>query len=228
MKKLIITLVIIALVAALCAAVLVPEQSVENIPAEPEIAETAATAIKAPNMESPVMQDLNNEASTYDYSSPANNPAAAEIIAEKEVASTVSEAPPSQPAPTSVSQPSETTQPTATPNPYLDQSLFGKSKTVNGVEYVYIPGFGWVEGSPQPGVCTIVYDMYENGNKVGIMGGDDEVTGEYAAPKATPECVYYTPEELENGRPPMPTTSNKPVVPDDYSPSIDIRDVDFN
>ena len=64
------------------------------------------------------------------------------------------------------------------------------------------------------------YEYDENGNKVGIMGGDDEVSGEYAVPKATPECVYYTPEELANGRPPMPTTSNKPVVPDDYSPSV--------
>ena len=34
---------------------------------------------------------------------------------------------------------------------------------------VYVPGFGWIESQ---GEGTVTYDenMYENGNKVGIMG----------------------------------------------------------
>ena len=34
---------------------------------------------------------------------------------------------------------------------------------------VYVPGFGWLE-SQGPNVCEYAEDMYENGNKIGIMG----------------------------------------------------------
>ncbi len=34
---------------------------------------------------------------------------------------------------------------------------------------VYVPGFGWIE-SQGPNQATYAEDMYENGNKIGIMG----------------------------------------------------------
>ncbi|WP_270809979.1 DUF6550 family protein [Hungatella effluvii] len=34
---------------------------------------------------------------------------------------------------------------------------------------IYIPGFGWVENNGGGGSGTVVEDMYENGNKIGIM-----------------------------------------------------------
>lgn len=34
---------------------------------------------------------------------------------------------------------------------------------------VYVPGFGWLESQGE-GTVTYAEDMYENGNKVGIMG----------------------------------------------------------
>lgn len=34
---------------------------------------------------------------------------------------------------------------------------------------VYVPGFGWIE-SQDPNQVEYAEDMYENGNKIGIMG----------------------------------------------------------
>ncbi len=34
---------------------------------------------------------------------------------------------------------------------------------------VYVPGFGWIENQG-PNQATYAEDMYENGNKIGIMG----------------------------------------------------------
>ena len=43
------------------------------------------------------------------------------------------------------------------------------TQTVQAGDMVYVPGFGWIESQ---GEGTVTYDenMYENGNKVGIMG----------------------------------------------------------
>ena len=39
----------------------------------------------------------------------------------------------------------------------------------NSADMVYVPGFGWIE-SQGPNQATYAEDMYENGNKIGIMG----------------------------------------------------------
>lgn len=36
-------------------------------------------------------------------------------------------------------------------------------------DMVYVPGFGWLE-CQEPGEVSYAEDMYENGNKIGIMG----------------------------------------------------------
>lgn len=109
-----------------------------------------------------------------------------------------------------------------------DGNLIGKTTTIpcafdestvwiEGHAYYDIPGFGLIEWGG-PNEVTEAYDMYENGNKVGIMGDEDGTSGGYAVPTAMPERVYYTAEDCTDGIPPMPTISSKPSVPDDYAP----------
>ena len=77
-----------------------------------------------------------------------------------------------------------------------DGNLIGKTITyptafgpdtiwIGGHAYYDIPGFGLIEWSG-PGSVTEDYTMYENGNKVGIMGGEEE-TATVAVPSGQPE-----------------------------------------
>ncbi len=49
----------------------------------------------------------------------------------------------------------------------------GDTRMVNGQEQVYFLGFGWIEVSDEPNECIFAEDMYENGNKIGVMGMSD-------------------------------------------------------
>lgn len=44
-----------------------------------------------------------------------------------------------------------------------------ESTTSNSEDMVYVPGFGWIE-SQGPSHVEYAEDVYENGNKIGIMG----------------------------------------------------------
>ena len=77
-----------------------------------------------------------------------------------------------------------------------DGELIGKTITyptafgpdtiwIDGRAYYDIPGFGLIEWSG-PSSVTEDYTMYENGNKVGIMGGEAENVAT-AAPKKQPD-----------------------------------------
>lgn len=46
---------------------------------------------------------------------------------------------------------------------------------INGVKSMWIPGLGWVKDEGGGSVGTFAADMYENGNKIGIMGGGTTV-----------------------------------------------------
>lgn len=46
----------------------------------------------------------------------------------------------------------------------------GDVRFIDGKQQGYLIGFGWVDYMGE-NECTFVEDMYENGNKVGIMGG---------------------------------------------------------
>ena len=48
----------------------------------------------------------------------------------------------------------------------------GDTRIVDGQKQVYFLGFGWIEDNDTPNECVYVEDMYENGNKVGSMGGE--------------------------------------------------------
>ena len=61
----------------------------------------------------------------------------------------------------------EVIKPEATPEPIVQTPV--ANQTVQAGDMVYVPGFGWLESQ---GTGTVTYNegMYENGNKVGIMG----------------------------------------------------------
>ena len=46
----------------------------------------------------------------------------------------------------------------------------GDTRIVNGKRQSYFLGFGWIEDKGE-NECIFAEDMYENGNKIGIMGG---------------------------------------------------------
>lgn len=52
--------------------------------------------------------------------------------------------------------------------PTQDTSQPQGGDTQNGK--IYVPGFGWIENQGGGGEGSVAEDMYENGNKVGIMG----------------------------------------------------------
>lgn len=47
----------------------------------------------------------------------------------------------------------------------------GDTRTVDGQKQVYFLGFGWIDDNGEPNQGVYVEDMYENGNKIGSMGG---------------------------------------------------------
>ena len=67
------------------------------------------------------------------------------------------------PAPAAENQAEPAPEPPALPEPEIE--AIGD----NSADMVYVPGFGWIE-SQGPNQATYAEDMYENGNKIGIMG----------------------------------------------------------
>lgn len=58
----------------------------------------------------------------------------------------------------------DNTQPSEKHNPAP-----GAKAVIDGKPSVWIPGFGWIEDNGGGNVGTVAEDMYENGNKIGIM-----------------------------------------------------------
>ena len=56
-----------------------------------------------------------------------------------------------------------------TAEPKQEPEVAPTSPDSNPDNIVYVPGFGWLE-SQGPNHCEYAADMYENGNKIGIMG----------------------------------------------------------
>ena len=54
----------------------------------------------------------------------------------------------------------------------------GDTRTVDGQKQSYFIGFGWINDNDKPNECIYVEDMYENGNKIGSMGGGKFLDGE--------------------------------------------------
>lgn len=67
--------------------------------------------------------------------------------------------------------PEPTTENQAEPAPKTPTPLEPEIEAIvdNLADMVYVPGFGWIE-SQGPNQATYAEDIYENGNKIGIMG----------------------------------------------------------
>lgn len=62
-------------------------------------------------------------------------------------------------------------EPTIEPTSEPPTPKMGDTRVVDGQKQVYFLGFGWIEDNDSPNECIYLEDMYENGNKVGIIGG---------------------------------------------------------
>ena len=153
MKKLIIVPVFIACLA-LCAAVWPQTEATEK----PTSAPLRVTAVNTPE---PTVEGIIAEAET----TPPTEEERIEILQPQ--AEPIREVI-NEPEPVSEGIPAATeVQPTPVPVPTP-----ASSQTVTDPkpgDMVYVPGFGWLECQ---GEGTVIYDdmMYENGNKIGIMG----------------------------------------------------------
>jgi len=100
------------------------------------------------------------------------------LPAEKEKAATPQPEPPhettneSEPAPVEASAAPDT-RPTSAPEPAPEPiPALAQVQAVTGPQsgdMVYVEGFGWLEYQG-PNHCEYGADIYENGNKIGIMG----------------------------------------------------------
>lgn len=210
MKKLIRTAVIITACAGLCAGVWPQNGTPKEVPPEPV---KSAVSAKLPTMAAPACampvegaslqatistEEESRVTTTATVSNTANAyPAAGETLQS----AATPKATPATAATTSSDDPYRTD--VYPENIYSEKliyntggELIGKTITyptafgpdaiwIDGRAYYDIPGFGLIEWSG-PSSVTEDYTMYENGNKVGIMGGDAENTAT-AAPSKQPD-----------------------------------------
>ena len=163
MKKRIIVTAAITACLALCAAVWPQTEKVGKTPAPSETA-----AVTTPRSTLPEPEELILPAITEKQESGMPEAESAPEVAAKELPIPTPEiekqfeaeqksTPPMQtePAPVHPTQSESAPEPIANDNQLADM--------------VYVPGFGWIE-SQGPNQVEYAEDMYENGNKIGIMG----------------------------------------------------------
>ena len=97
---------------------------------------------------------------------------------------------------------------------------------IDGHAYYEVPGFGLIEWSG-PSSVTEDYTMYENGNKVGIMGGEDKPQTEISAtahpeeqPKSTGEAIDQTINTAPERSSTPPDYKSDTTPPDDPNARI--------
>lgn len=67
-------------------------------------------------------------------------------------------------------------------SPTNNEPASGTQKYIDGKLYVWVPGFGLIEYSGKPSVGITAEDMYENGNKIGSMGGEEPQDSDASSP----------------------------------------------
>ena len=152
--------VVVAACLALCAAVWPRHEEAEEIPkpTQTTAVNTPEVPAVAPKEETEVLMQAEKENTKplqpepFPKTIPEPEPTPAEILMIPEV----------QPTP----EPNPTVEPTPEPTP-AQTAIDPQSG-----DMVYVPGFGWLESQ---GEGTVIHDdmMYENGNKVGIMGASE-------------------------------------------------------
>jgi hypothetical protein len=190
LKKLIIVGIGIIACVALCATVWPRNAEVGDLPAEPE--KTAVISeIEASQKEvSPFI--LSDDTPVAEPKTVAKNePTKNEVIKAEE--KTQPSAPSKQASP-----PVVTSKSSAQPS---SSQKSGDRAIIDGKPHIWIPGFGWIEDhgggsigitidgegdiNKQVGVMgggTVAEDMYENGHKIGIMGGNESSSSEATPP----------------------------------------------
>ena len=164
MKKFVIAAMIAAGVA-MCAAVWPQTEKVEKTPAPSKTANVTTPRPTLPETEELVLPAITEkqesgmpEAESAPEVAAKELPIPAPEIEDEPVAEQKS-APPMQTDPTPV-QPAQP-EPKSAPEPIANDNELA--------DMVYVPGFGWIE-SQGPNHVEYAEDMYENGNKIGIMG----------------------------------------------------------
>lgn len=163
MKKRIIIATAITACLALCAAVCPQTEKVEKTPTPSETANVTTPRPTLPEPEELILPAITEkqesempEAKSAPETTTEELPVPAPEIEDEPVAEQKS-APPTQTDPTPV----HPTQSESAPEPITND---------NGLaDMVYVPGFGWIR-SEGPNHVEYAEDMYENGNKIGIMG----------------------------------------------------------
>ena len=163
MKRRFIVTTAITACLALCAAVWTQTEKVEKTPTPSETANVTTPRPTPPETEERVLPAIVEkqesgipEAESAPEGAAEELPIPAPEIEDEPVAEQKS-APPMQtePAPVHPTQSESAPEPIANDNELAD--------------IVYVPGFGWIE-SQGPNQVEYAEDMYENGNKIGIMG----------------------------------------------------------
>ena len=148
---------------ALCAAVWPQTEKVEKPPAPSETANVTTPRPTLPEPEELILPAITgkkesemSETKSAQETTTEELPVPAPEIEDEPMAEQKS-APPMQtePAPVHPTQSESAPEPIANDNELAD--------------IVYVPGFGWIE-SQGPNQVEYAEDMYENGNKIGIMG----------------------------------------------------------
>ena len=154
MKKFVIATMIAACIA-LCAAVWPHGNAVEETPvpaAGAAVSARKATVVEITEKNSASLTEMENEISQQEASQeecPEPETESIETPADSEL------------------QPSAEQMPGK--NSVPEQTLSQPSKELQPGDKVYVTGFGWVEYEG-PNRCEDGTDIYENGNKIGIMG----------------------------------------------------------
>lgn len=130
---------------ALCAAAWIQSEKVEKTPTPSE-----TTAVTAPRPTLPESEELILPAITEKQESEMSKD---EPETEQKSALPIQ----TDPAPVQPAQP----EPKSAPEPIANDNELA--------DMVYVPGFGWIE-SRGPNHVEYAEDIYENGNKIGIMG----------------------------------------------------------
>ena len=163
MKRRFIVTTAITACLALCAAVWPQTEKVEKPPAPSETANVTTPRPTLPEPEELILPAITgkkesemSETKSAQETTTEELPVPAPEIEDEPMAEQKS-APPMQtePAPVHPTQSESAPEPIANDNELADM--------------VYVPGFGWIE-SQGPNQVEYAEDMYENGNKIGIMG----------------------------------------------------------
>lgn len=155
-----IMVIVIAVCLALCAAVWPQGDAVEEIPkpTQTTAVNTPEVSVVAPEEEIEILPQAEKE-----HTEPPQPEPSMETVPEPEATPTATPVvPKAQPTP----EPTPTLKPVSEPT--QTQTVVDPQPS----EMVYVPGFGWLESQ---GEGTVIHDdmMYENGNKVGIMGSSE-------------------------------------------------------